>query len=438
MKQLRQELLGQVGKNKPRTKKRTRPLEEEEEKEMETEALRGMGIASDEEEEDERALARLLATEVTIPEDDFRLDVPEVFTSVISTADWSDLDPGKRDCYRLYKMKTDQAVAILGDSVFQSIKGKVTAKAICNLMLLAFQLKDNAGNHVFGRISDALIGDTRSFKDESEDVLFTADAGSRLRINVAENDPRLAFKIATGYSYLAASYMRLSTKSPENYVNIRDHLEERFSNFYSFPLPIDNFHPDLQVVKAIRTTFDTNQVLKNTFYNFLYAGENCSYGEQVKEFLYRMHVAHTGMHPYTMFLRCMAAHKVSNKTLRKVLNNPAFEKELAGIATLFNTVHASQDKPGKKLQMWKFARVFDNSFYHDLQTKNCVLFTAVLACIYHNAVPVKKNSNAHGIAGISGMTPQMKLMARGIAGIAVEQITYGNSDVGVEKLVRKV
>ncbi|KAK6129034.1 hypothetical protein DH2020_037231 [Rehmannia glutinosa] len=289
---------------------------------------------------------------------------------------------------QLFQYPDDEAIVELGISVFDALHGTVTAKAICQLMLLAYNLKDANDSFVFGGVAGGLIGEEEEFENISNSALLTAHPTAQRGIEIPENSPHYYNRVGKALAFLAASFMRLYTKSADNVTMIHGHLRVRFQNFYDFPFPLHGFFPENNVTTSIKSQIDVNVILKNTFYNLLYAGEDPEIpGKQLKEFLYGSHTAYTGMHCYVLFLKCMVAYKTDNRTLANILRTKAFETELDGIAVIFNTLFGTETEPAKHRQMWRYARIFDNAFFTILQTKTCPLFTAALAHLYHSVVP---------------------------------------------------
>ncbi|KAL6984356.1 hypothetical protein U1Q18_017734, partial [Sarracenia purpurea var. burkii] len=341
-----------------------------------------------------------------------------------SVQQWEDLKPGARKCYNLYRLETDLEIHDLGFEVFNSLNGNVTARAICKLMLLAYNLKDVNDTYVFGPIPATLISDEEEFDDISDHTLTTAHPTSMRTIDLSLDNPLYAKRVGMSFAYFAAALMRLYTKSSRNVHQIHNHLRTRFQNFYDFPFPLVDYFPENTVIDTIKSQIDVNVTLKNTFYNFLYAGEDPNLpGKQLKEFLYGIHTAYTGMHSYILFLKCMEAYRIDNIELANILYNKIFEAELNAIAIIFNSLYGTEAIADKPRQMWRFARIFDNRFFSTLQTKSCPLFTATLAHLYHIVIPASGNQSALSIAQISNMTKQQSFMAEGIATRAFQMLT---------------
>ncbi|DAZ90642.1 TPA_asm: nucleocapsid protein [Aponogeton virus 1] len=339
-----------------------------------------------------------------------------------SVDNWIDTQPKHRVVYRLER-KEDNELVDIGHEVFTSLCSKITVKAVGNLLLLAYNVKTNAGSQVFGDIPSALYSDDlgEEFDEIPERILKNVIPTSEISTTFSEMSAENIRQLAVSYCYLACSYLRLYTKSAENFSKVDKHLKVRFQNFYDFEFPLENFHPSFDAICSIKAQLELNEKYKNTFYNLLYAGEAESAGKSIKDFLYRIHVSFTGLHPFTLFVRAMDELKLTNRYLAAVLFVKKFESEIRAITTIFDLL-ADETKPGYELQMWKYARIFDNRFLSSLQTKNCQFFTLVLANLLNEVSP-NAHSDVLKIAQISSASETHKRMARVFALRAYKIIT---------------
>lgn len=111
-------------------------------------------------------------------------NVPTIYGRVPSLETWTDLQPGARICYNLRRIEEVEELLTLGSQVFLSIQGKITAQAICQLMNLAYNLKDSAGDYCFGDISPELIKEDRDFDDVYNATLVTVRPLSTLTLTI--------------------------------------------------------------------------------------------------------------------------------------------------------------------------------------------------------------------------------------------------------------
>ncbi|KAK1366201.1 hypothetical protein POM88_041762 [Heracleum sosnowskyi] len=351
-------------------------------------------------------------------------DVPIIHGRVPSLETWTDLQPGARICYNLRRIEEVEELFTLGSQVFRAIQGNITAKAICQLMNLAYNLKDSAGEYCFGDISPELIKEDRDFDDVYYNpTLVTVRPLNTLTLTISHEEAEYNERVANGFCYLATSYMRLYTKSAVDYTRVEDQLRNQFTNFYDYALPFENFHPVPEAVNCIKSHINQDKTLRNTFYNLVYAGESVENGKQLKEFLYRSHISYTGMHSYVLFLKCMEAFKVTNNQLINVLRTPYFAAELNALEVIFNNLYGSSEQPEMQRQMWKYGRVFDSRFLNQLQTKKCAVFTAVLAHLYHSVIPARGNEDARNITKVRELSKDQHRLAKEYARIALTKIS---------------
>ncbi|KAL8095394.1 hypothetical protein AgCh_036748 [Apium graveolens] len=300
----------------------------------------------------DRRIERFLSRPVMPVTNNFN-NVPRINGRVPSLETWTDLQPGN-----------------------------ITAQAICQLMNLAYNLKDSAGEYCFGDFSPELIKEDRDFDDVYNDTLVTVRPLNTLTLTISCEEPEYNERVANGFCYLATSYMRLYTKSAADYTRVEDQLRNSFTNFYDYALPFENFHPVPEAVNCIKSQIDHNETLRNTFYNLVYAGESVENGKQLKEFLYRSHVSYTGME--------------------------------------------------MKRQMWKYARVFNNRFMNQLQTKNCAVFTATLAHLCHSIIPARGNQDFRKITKVAELPLNQLRIAKECARIALT-VNHGDGRKDTKK-----
>ena len=376
----------------------------------------------------DRRLDRILSLPI-MPLTDMFCNVPDPYNPVPSLEMWTDLQPGARRCYNLQRIKEVEKLITLGLQVFNSIQGNITAQAICQLMNLAYNLKDSTGEYCFGDVSPELILEDTDFDEVSNAALLIVRPYNTLTVMISHEEPEYKERVANGFCYLATSYMRLYTKSAENYLRIEGPLRNRFKDFYDYALPFENFHPVPEAVNCIKFQIDANQTLRNTFYNLVYAGESVEYGKQLKEFLYGYHILYTGMHCFPLFLKCVEAMKVTNNQLMNVLRSDYFKAQLNALEVIFNNLYGSSEQPGMERQMWKYARVFNSQFFSQLQTKNCATFTAVLAHLYHSIIPASGNEDARNIVRVKELSGGQLKIAKEYARRALTICRDGTKDI---------
>ncbi|XP_065850470.1 uncharacterized protein [Euphorbia lathyris] len=342
-------------------------------------------------------------------------------------ADWKDLSPGaSRKVLHLTK-KDDLELVRIGTEFLKEIKGKLSPRTIGKMFILAYNLTDSRNQAVFDDIHVDLSSPPEYQFDleELSDDPYVTITGEPEAITVFPAELLTADRIArmkNALCYLAASYLRLYTKSAENYSRVSANLKERYISYFKTPLPIENFHPSLEAINAIKRAFEVTGHFRDTLYNLVYAGEQTDVGDSLKTYLYRTHISYTGLHPLVLFIRCMEVYEVDHIYLLNVLrkDNPEFESEKSSLARVFETFYTEEARGSKK--MWKYARIFDHRFLSTLQTKYCQTFTAVLANMIHLSKAQGPNENVLNIAQIKDLPEFGKKHARAVAQRALQVI----------------
>ncbi|DAZ90799.1 TPA_asm: nucleocapsid protein [Raphanus virus 1] len=307
----------------------------------------------------------------------------------ICKKEWDDTEPGKRRSIVLHHIYDDEELIDYATVTFKAIHSKITDETVARLMVLAYNCRDQDGEFIYDEVPDELIDEENQVYAEQipKRTKRTIDSGKEIQVDsrFKEND---RFVLRDCFCFIAATYMRMFTKSAENYVQIESNLMKRFTKFYSWDFPLEDFHPSLESAQAVKNLFELSPIIKNTFYNLLYAGESTEKGKDIKAFLYITHTSYTGLHPLVLFLKCMVGLKVGSDLLAETLHSKAIEKELTDISyTIEHFVDVDSDDPKRGKRMWRFGRIFDATFLSTLQTKNCKKLTLILANLVKLVAP---------------------------------------------------
>ncbi|WCJ42513.1 hypothetical protein M5689_023317 [Euphorbia peplus] len=358
-----------------------------------------------------------------LPIDDLFRNMPNGLP-IDEITDWKDLSPGaSRNVLHLTKLDGRELVRI-GIEFLSEIKGKLSQRTIGKMFILAYNLTDFRNQAVFDDIHVGLSSPEYriALEELSDDPFVTITGEPETTVDLPEEltFDQTTSQLKNAFCYLAASYLRLYTKSAEYYSRVADQLKEKYIDYFKTPLPLENFHPSLEAINEIKRIFEFHK-LRDTFYNLVYAGEQTNVGNRLKNYLYRTHISYTGLHPLALFMRCRDLYEVDNVCLLNVLEIPTFERQKASLARVFETFYADEAMGSKK--MWKYARIFDHKFLVSLQTKNCQLFTAVLAnMILLSDAQEASDQNVLNIAQIKNLSGMIKKCAEIKAKRAVELI----------------
>ncbi|DAZ90681.1 TPA_asm: nucleocapsid protein [Caladenia virus 1] len=331
------------------------------------------------------------------------------------TEDWIDNQMEQLDCVFLRRME-DQELFYLGKKTFEEINTGVSLRTVASIMALSYNLKDATNQYViFDCYPDVKqLGDNKGPDEFDGTPLRINTTGRHLQILANIADEEYLSKVSRSFCYIAASMLRMFTKSAENYSKVENHLKDKFKNFFSFDLAIDGFFPDTDTAKTIKSCFELHDVFKYTLYAILYGSNKAaSKGANMKSFLYDIHLSFTGLHSFMLFSKAMADYNITNVSLAKKMYSKKIETELTAIATMFNKLYAGAEAT-YGLRMWRYGRIFNSNFMSVLQTKNCVFFTLVLAYLVKNKSP-NEYQNVMNIAQLQHASKVEKIVANAYA-----------------------
>ncbi|DAZ90733.1 TPA_asm: nucleocapsid protein [Leucanthemum virus 1] len=355
-------------------------------------------------------------SQTPIPECD-EWEGPVTGHNVKNHFDWSDETLKKLRIISLRELSLYD-MAELGEETFDAIHGVCTKKTLANLMLLAYNLRNDSGMRLIPDYEPYLVDQVRSIPPDLIDETRVA-TGSFKDMTASFDDledtealDEGIKRLAIAYGYLAASYLRLFTKSVENYEKVESHLKMKFNNFFGFEFPFQEFHPDVDVIRGIKKQFELDDMLRNTMYVILHAAASDEAGQNLKEFLFRLHLNYTGLHVYVLFIRCLENLSINCKQLGNMLYSPLFSEQLKALARMLQMDNGKEEKHSR--EMWKVARLFDKAFFGVLQIKNCLTFALTLAYMVVETSTTRRDGPLK-IAGLKDASDEAKGEARLIA-----------------------
>jgi hypothetical protein len=206
-----------------------------------------------------------------------------------------------------------------------------------------------------------------------------------------ENAP--AYKLPYSYekkrqavAYIAGSALRLITKPPENYMKAFDHISRSYRNFYREEFPIEMTLD----AACVRGTHDLLQqeILKNSVIPFLFHFDELEGNDKrMCKMLYEQHLSYAGIHAYPLFITAAETLELDADVLMALLNHRTTSDGLEVIQHILDQYECPHEKHGSNAERqekhlhrtWKYARLFDESVFAELQTKNSAFLVTVLA-----------------------------------------------------------
>ncbi|WCJ23983.1 hypothetical protein M5689_005974 [Euphorbia peplus] len=250
--------------------------------------------------------------------------------------DWVDLAPrAPRKVLHLLRL-TDMELMNIGIQFLIETKKGISARTVGKMLLLAYNLRDHRNQHVFSDISaDLSYPGIEINLDElccSPIVVETGEIPAILNRGLKIN------QLSNVFCYIAASYLRLYAKSAQNYSRVSLDLKERYGNFFPTVLPLENYHPILEAINAMKIILNLKEELRDTFYNLVHAGDQTKVGDSLKDCLYREHISYHGLETLLLFQRCMDMYKVDHIHLLKVLYYCGFEVITLSLVKVFENL----------------------------------------------------------------------------------------------------
>lgn len=312
----------------------------------------------------------------TLPE---KYDDINSYALVVSKDDFLDNEWADRPAVRLTTL-TDQQVCQLGRFLLHSLQTRISKQGVAVIFVLAFHLRApgvGSTERMFEATDPHSKPSDREYSD-FEDVLVPTRESIQAseRGDVVEN--------AKAYSFLAASMLRLFTRSSENYCPAWNHIVNGFKTFYVRHCPVTKIVPKAEVIQAIHVHFACD-IFKATLYRLLYMSNSKPSNDSLKGFLYDNHLSHNGMHIVSIFCRLRDALNCNPDILLKAIRAPQFDRQIQALVKILG--YMNEEVGQHERQMWKYGRIFDEKFMSVLQTKACPKLVMMLAAALQQERP---------------------------------------------------
>nr|WIW80035.1 N protein [Beet oak leaf virus]WLJ21675.1 N protein [Beet oak leaf virus] len=317
------------------------------------------------------------------------------------------------------KRLSDQDIARLGRTVIPMLRSGFSQRGTATLFLLAYQLRDPYDDSfVFPELTGLDHADDIQFDEMPETIMSTGTPHEALG---ATDDVKAE---ATIYAYIAASTLRLFTKSEDNYVKAFNHILTGYQRFYASTPKAVLPSPNIDALKTLSHYFTRGAIFKNTLFRFLYLGSGDKRAAGLKKFLYEIHLANTGIHIVSIFIRLTNVLSCKPALLLSAINSPEYERQ---VSTLMEMLHLITNKqPEHQRRMWRFGRLFDDAFMSHLQTKSCPSLTYVLASALKSEA-AKSNQDILNIKQLEDVSPENRVLYDAIGKMIVKMIRAHNA-----------
>ncbi|DAZ90625.1 TPA_asm: nucleocapsid protein [Aconitum virus 1] len=352
--------------------------------------------------------------------DDRFIGVPDVSESMKAvTTEFEDSKFLTEKSLVLEEMK-DEEIVILGREVIPMLSFGFSQWGVGAIFRLAFQLRDPTNARVFS-VDDASGLEDEDGADLSPILMSSSPHPGKLPgITVPADE-------AKAYSYIAASTLRLFTKSEENYVKSWTHTLGGYQRFYGQKFPVPLALPSQEAIKTLSHYFSHEPMFKMTLYRLLYSGGGAARAPGLRNFLYEIHLVNTGIHIVSIFVRLCSILNCTPGLLLTAMNAHEFSRQITTMVSMITLITRSDEDHKRK--MWRFGRIFDDTFMSPLQTKACPLLAYTLASALKGE-SAQSSRDILNIAQFSEISPEKRRLCAASGEMIVKIIRKYNAQGG--------
>ncbi|KAL3821364.1 hypothetical protein ACJIZ3_007269 [Penstemon smallii] len=301
------------------------------------------------------------------------LDLPTL-PQPVSKTDFTDNEWINKPALKLFKLD-DAETCSLGRELLSILSSGVPQQHVGIIFVLAFQLRQpgpRPNDRIFPN-KDPLATTQDLQYNELSPRIYGAK-GTKVTPRTYGNDDN---KQACAYAYIAASMLRLFTRSAGNYLEYWNRILNDFKKFYTIDCPIYGFSPCLSVLESIRFNFSHSEIYKVTLYRYLYMANDQDKAIGLRNYLYDTAISHTGMHIVSIFVRLCLSLNISPAELLVVVYMGRFKRQIDELIIAIKLMK-NTDEDHRRM-MWKYGRIFDETFLLGLQSRTCPHFVYLIA-----------------------------------------------------------
>ncbi|KAG6468226.1 uncharacterized protein LOC122034778 [Zingiber officinale] len=299
---------------------------------------------------------------------------------------------------------TVEEVAILGRTVIPMISSGFSKRGAAALFPLAYNLKaprvNSTGEYVFPDVERIITSIADERYDEYPEEMISRQGPFEPITATVDVEEESAV-----YSYLACSMLRLFTKPVANYIKAWNRITDGYAKFYRKQVGMRLPTPTEASMRGLSNWFAVDPRAKVTLYRILWLGNSAEEYMGFKKFLYDMHLTYTGMHIVDILLQLCEQLNCSPGVVLALINCRETERQVQCLTHLLKIL-ADTGECHKK-RMWRYGRIFDETFMADLQTKACPKLVYIMASALQMVAP-ERHSGILKIAQLADVSDENK------------------------------
>jgi hypothetical protein len=283
------------------------------------------------------------------------------------------------------------------DKLVKGLTQEMTEDTAKTIIQLAYNLRDTVPNKWVFKDTNPCEPELDQDTNFATRLMFSGSSAPYVRpTDISEDD------YIMGCCFVAASTLRLFSKSAENYIKAFPQISEAYYRFYYDQFPLTGFSPDRKCIEGLKTIYTTRHVFRNALAPFLYEYSELKDPKGMCTLLYEQHLALTGMHAVSLYVKLCQFLNCRAEDLGSGLWHRSTKDAILEIKRIIINYRLSEDTNQKK-QTWMYARLYSESYFATVQTKFCKSLVCAMAYMA-SQLGISGNQDVMNIVHIQRMT----------------------------------
>ncbi|DAC81993.1 nucleocapsid [Trichosanthes associated rhabdovirus 1] len=382
---------------------------------------------------------------------------------------WSDNELSKIPIYSLTQLSVSEAV-LLGNHMMTMLVGNKSNKDLIDIILfLAVSLRDPNDTSkllltppadgfglktTIGKPSVSAV-DKKTTDDDADQQQGSSVAASLKERLAARKGQKMVNEIITKttagssnapiegissenqaavYSFLAAFLLRAHSRQPESLIDALPKMVERCASWYEgAEIVIGNLTVEKTLIESMKNLLARREEVMSTWVMWVSYNENevilnkNNYG--MLSYLAGQIYQYTGLHAVVQVLAIQQVTQVPMDQLLGELNHRSTRQPLLALYDMLQHHEIVKEKPGRKTY-FRYARIWDSGYFHELQSKQCPDLVYLAAKILKEVSPTGARSDPTKIYAIQDLGETKKEFLDRVATNISRWLVEADDDTG--------
>lgn len=383
---------------------------------------------------------------------------------------WSNEELTRIPIYSLEVLTSTEA-ALLGSQMMTMLMGQTATRDLIDIMLfLAVSLKDpnNVSNNLLTAPADGFGAKTQLGKpntvmptvEENKSVVeqvaaAAPDTNSLVAKLAARKNQMSANKIITSsvagastakvtgismdsqaaiYSFVAAFFLRAHSRQPDSLIDSIPRMIERCASWYDgAERMLESLVVDRIMIDGIKNLLARREEVMSTWVMWVAFNENETHmnknNQGMMSYLAGQIYQYTGLHAVVQILAIQQVTQVPMDELLGELNHRSTRQPLLALYEMLQYHELVKEKPGRKTY-FRYARIWDSGYFHELQSKQCPDLVYLAAKILKEVSPTGARSDPTKIYAIQDIGDTKREFLDRVAGNIAQWLVKADDDTG--------